>query len=78
MAPKIKWNLAGFRALRTDPKVAADLRARAERVAAAAGDGFEVGDPQPPRNRAHEIVFTQSAAAKRDNNRLLTALQAGR
>lgn len=72
MAPKIKWNLAGFRALRTDPKVVADLRARAERIADVAGG--TVGDPQAPRNRAHEVVGVQGG----DVNRLLIALQAGR
>lgn len=75
---KIKLNNAGFRALRTDPAVVADLRARAERIAAAAGDGFEVSEKTVPRNRAHATVRAESDAAKRDNNRLLIALQAGR
>lgn len=75
---KFKWNMAGFKALRTDPKVARDLRQRADQVADAAGPGYEVGDQQAPRNRAHNTVYTATTAAKRDGNRLLTALQAGR
>lgn len=69
---KVKLNNAGFRALRTDPKVVADLKRRADRVAAASGG--EVGDAQTPRNRARFAVFKTGG----DGNDLLRGLQAGR
>lgn len=75
---KIKWNMAGFRALRTDPKVADDLHRRAERIADAAGHGFEAGERQVPRRRAHATVYAATTEAKRNANQLLIALQAGR
>lgn len=75
---KIKWNMAGFRALRTGTKVTDDLQRRASRIATAAGDGYKAGEPQSPRNRAHATVYTDTEKAKRDPNQLLRALQAGR
>lgn len=68
---RVKLNNAGFRALRTDPKVMADLDRRAKRVAAAAGG--EVGDAEDPRNRGRRAVFKSG-----DGNDLLRALDAGR
>lgn len=69
---KVKLNLAGFRELRTDPKVVADLERRAQRVAAASGG--EVGDAETPRNRARRAVFKSGG----DGNDLIRGLQAGR
>lgn len=69
---KVKLNNKGFRQLRTDPKVVADLDARAQRIAAASGG--KVGEAQPPRNRARRAVFKRGG----DGNALLRGLQAGR
>lgn len=78
---KIRFRNAAFRELRTAPGVRADLEQRAERVAAAAGDGVEVLPVQEPRNRAHVVVATVTPDAARQNaeqNTLLRALDAGR
>lgn len=78
---RIKFNVKGFRELRTSPAVQADIRRRAERVAAAAGEGVEVLPVRTPRNRARALVgpVTSEAARRtaRDNS-LIRALQAGR
>lgn len=78
---RVKLNRAGFKALLTGPEVVADIRGRAEQVAAAAGDGYEVL-PQPVfRKRARAIVTTATYAARRRearDHRLLGALDAGR
>ncbi len=81
MAVTIKWNMAGFRELRTDPKVMADLNRRAEAVAAAAGDGFEAEPAYRTggrvRGRAAVVSITnQAAAAEARNHVLLKALDA--
>lgn len=72
---KIVWNMAGFRELRTDPKVMADLNHRAEAVAAAAGDGFEAEPVYVTggrvRGRAAVISTTRKAAAAEATNHVL-------
>ena len=81
MAVKIKWNIDAFRQIRLEPKVAADVHDRAERIASAAGDGYEAFPTQSPRNRARAAVVTTSMKAIRDNARnqtLLRNLDAGR
>jgi hypothetical protein len=83
MATKIKWRTAAFREVRTS-QAAADLIERAaERVAEAAGDGYEVRGPQETggRVRLRAAVVTATADAALDNarnNTLLRALHAGR
>ena len=70
-----------FRELRTSAAVVADVTARAEAVAEAAGDGFEVLPVQAPRNRARALVATTTYEAMKRNaeeNTLLRALDAGR
>jgi hypothetical protein len=77
---KIKLNTKGFRELRTSPKVQADLQRRAERVARAAGPGFQVENPGT-KNRARRTVTAGTADAGRastDPTVLLRALNAGR
>lgn len=81
MAVKIKFNLKAFDQLRTAPGVDADVARRAERVAAAAGDGYEVLPAQQGRKRARRLVAPVTRAAKRDNetnNTLIRALGAGK
>ena len=78
---KIKFNRNAFREIRLLPEVAADVHDRAERVAAAAGEGFDAFPTQAPRNRARAAVVTTSMKAIRQNardNTLLRALGAGR
>ena len=80
MAKKLKLNLAGFRELRNHPKVIADLKDRADRVAAAAGDGFEARAGKG-RNRGRASVRTDTAEARKkqsQSNVLQSALNAGR
>lgn len=80
MKARIKLKNAGFRALRTDPAVKRDLLKRAQRVADAAGDGFEAHEAVG-RNRARAIVGAYSNKAKRKqskDNVLQRALNAGR
>ena len=77
---KIKWNIDGFRQLRYDPGVAADIDARAARIAAAAGPGYE-SSPYLGKNRHRASVITTSAkaaASERKHGKLLRAIDAGR
>ena len=79
--PKIKWNNAAFREIRLLPEVDRDMQDRAERVASAAGAGYEAKRTDNPRNRARAAVVTTSYRAIRENarnNTLLRSLQAGK
>ncbi|MEU4709510.1 hypothetical protein AB0G00_24100 [Nocardia salmonicida] len=84
---QIKWNNAGFRALRSAPGVVADLEARAARIrAAAAAQGGEYKtDSQMgasnPQGRWRVSIYTADYKAKRRNAKhhsLLRAIDAGR
>lgn len=78
---KIAWNLAGFRELRTDPEVEADILRRAEAVAAACGEGFEAELMSESKTRARAIVKTTTYAAARrnsDENTMIRNLDSGR
>lgn len=80
MSKRIKLNNSGFRALRTSPGVKRDLMKRAQRVAEAAGDGFEAHE-SPSSNRARATVGTRTVKARRKqskDNVLQRALSAGR
>ena len=80
MATKIKFNSKAIAALLKDPAVVADLKRRAEAIAAAAGEGYDAVSSEP-RRRARAAVVTATDAAREDNaenNTLLRALQAGR
>lgn len=78
----LKFNYrSGFRALRTAPGVQADIKARAERVAEAAGEGVEVLPVVEPFSRARALVGPVTGEAARrvaEDNTLLRALEAGR
>lgn len=72
-------NLRGFRELRKNAAAAADLRRRAEKVAADAGPGFEVRE-SPSRNRTRFVVVPttdEARRANRDSYAILRALSAG-
>lgn len=73
-------NHAGVRDLLRSDEVEADLRRRAEAIAAAAGDGYEV-EMFRGQNRWRATVRTGTETARRDEakNRTLTgAIDAGR
>lgn len=78
---RIVFHIGAFRALRTHPNVQRDIEARARRVAAASGSGYEVETSSPPRNRSRSVVLAVSRKARADNarhNTLLRNLGAGR
>lgn len=82
MAPRngFRLNLAGFRELRRNPEVVADLARRAGQVAAAAGPGFEARQA-PGVNRARFVVVPTTPEAYKANTTsyaVLRALPAGR
>ncbi|MFL2002017.1 hypothetical protein [Microbacterium sp. A1-JK] len=79
---RIEMNPAGFAAILKSPEVQADLRRRAEAIAAAAGGGpdFEV-DSRIGSTRARASVFTATTEGRlaEATDRVLTnALDAGR
>lgn len=77
---KIELNRDGVRQLLTGPEIEADLAARAERIAAAAGDGFEASTTIG-RTRARASVISTTAAAivaEANDHVLTTAIDAGR
>lgn len=77
---KFELNHAGVRELLCSDGVLADLRGRAERIAAAAGDGMEV-DARVGANRARASVHTATWEARHAEalDRVLTrAIDAGR
>ena len=71
---RIKHLSKGYAALLVDPKVQADLKRRAQRIAAAAG-GDVVAESSTPRRRARAAV---SAPNVDPGNRILRNLDAGR
>lgn len=77
---KIKWNFRAFEQLRREPGVKASIDARAKRIAAAAGDGYEAGS-YAGKTRHRGSVITANTRAMRDNaknNTLLRSIDAGR
>ena len=80
MALKVALNRAGVRALLRSPEVEADLLARAERIAAVAGEGFEASAVVgATRARASVITATTDARLTEARDRTLTrAIDAGR
>jgi hypothetical protein len=71
-----------FVQLRTHPRVQADLRRRAQSVAATLGEGWEAVDTEAPRNRARSAVVATNGAARRraaeSPESVINALGAGR
>ncbi|QTV79484.1 hypothetical protein [Microbacterium sp. NIBRBAC000506063] len=77
---RIQINKPGVLALLNAPEVAADLTSRGNRMAAAAGDGFEV-DTTSNRDRA--VVFVRTATvdamrAEAKDRSLTRSIDAGR
>lgn len=81
MTVKVALNHAAFRELMNSPEVRDDLKRRAEKVADAAGDGYEVLMNERRRGRAGVTVAPGTSAARRveaRDHKLLSALDAGR
>lgn len=77
---KLEFNQAGFAALAKGGAVLADLTARGEAIAAAAGDGFEAR-PSIGATRARVVVITASREAmeaEATDKALTSAIGAGR
>lgn len=75
----IKVNLAAIEALKTDPKVLADLKRRADAIKAKCGEGYE--SAVDAGSNPHAAVYTYTAKAMRSNakhNTLIKNLDAGR
>lgn len=77
---KIKINGAGIQALLRDPGVVADLEARGERIAAAAGEGMET-DTVQGKDRTSVFIRTETREARlaeAEDRALSRAIDAGR
>ena len=77
---RIVFHHAGFDAVRSSPGVQADLHRRAQAIAEAAGDGFEVNE-RVGKHRARASVRTETFKARRaeaQDKVLTTAIDAGR
>lgn len=77
---KVKINRGSVTALLRSPAIQADLDRRAQRIAAAAGDG-NVVEPSTTPNRARSVVITDTheARLREARSRSLTgAVDAGR
>ena len=78
-----KWNSSGIRKLLRSPEIQADMVARAEKIAAAAGGdtiGFFAGS-EVQKNRARGFVVAgwyQARAAEERGHALSGAVDAGR
>lgn len=76
----IKINSAGVKALLNDAGVLADLEARGERIAAAAGDGVETNTVRG-KDRPSVFIRTETNAARAaeaEDRALTRAINAGR
>lgn len=80
MSTRIAWNLDGFKAIRRDPAIVADMERRAESIADAAGPGHETKtNPGKTRTRVRIATDTYEAKiAERDDLTLTSAIDAGR
>ena len=74
MAVRVKHHSKGYEDLLVDPGVLADVRARASRIAEAAGDGFDMKS-SVPHSRARAAVI---APMGDPDNRMIRSLDAGR
>jgi len=78
---KIVWNRTAFKAIRTSAAVERELLRRAQKIAAAAGEGFDADSGiTGGRGRARAAVWTATPEARRRNatdNTLLRSLSAG-
>lgn len=80
---KIKWNIEGFRQLRTTPAVRNDLLQRARSISDAAGGeamGYKVTPLllEDPRGAASVMATGKAAYDNRKYNSLMRSIDAGR
>lgn len=82
MAAKIRWNIKGFQALRTEPRMHALVDAKAKAIADACnaelgkGPGHFVAAPsQGERRRARAAVIAVTVEARKHNARNNTILR---
>jgi hypothetical protein len=81
---RIKWHMRGFVQLRNAPGVVADLQARAQRIAEAAGEGVATRPAETHygrQGRARAAVVTETYDAMRSqakDSTLSRAIDAGR
>mgnify|MGYP003475441546 CR=1 FL=1 len=80
---RVEFKRGVFREVRTSQKVLAELEKRADRIAAAAGSGYEAGDAYVTggRGRGRTSVYPTTFKTRRDNARrqtLLKSLDAGK
>ncbi|NKY08943.1 hypothetical protein [Cellulomonas hominis] len=74
----MKWRRGAFAELRTDPAVMRELDSYAERIADAAGDGYEAKPAEETggRVRGRAAVVTTTLGAIRDNAKNHTLMRA--
>jgi hypothetical protein len=80
VSTRIEVDRKAIRALLKSPEVRADLAARARRIAAAAGPGFDARSDMG-RTRARAVVITTDEASRRaqaEDRVLSRAISAGR
>lgn len=75
---RVQWRRGAFADLRTEPAVMDELDAHAERIAAAAGDGYEAMPAAETggRVRGRAAVVTTTTGAMRDNAKNHTLVRA--
>ena len=79
MAPKFKWNPAGFEAIRRSPAAVALLESKVDAAASAAGPGYVgsvvQGIGRGTLGRAIGTVYTGTFKAIRDNSKRQTLMR---
>ena len=77
---KIKWRLKGFEEIRRLPKTKAELKSRADSIAAQAGEGYEALEGEGKTRSRASVVTTSMRAINdnRKNNTLLRSMDAGK
>lgn len=79
MAPKFKWNPAGFEAIRRSPAAVKLLESKVDAAASAAGPGYVgsvvQGVGRGTLGRAIGTVYTDTFKAIRDNSKNQTLLR---
>lgn len=71
---KIEWRLKGFEEIRRLPAVKANLKSRADRIAAASGEGY-VAESGEGKSRSRASVITGNIRAMNDNRKNNTILR---
>ena len=77
---KIEWRLKGFEEIRRLPGTKAELKSRADSIAAQAGEGYEALEGEGKTRSRASVVTTSMRAINdnRKNNTLLRSMDAGK